>query len=60
MAEKPNNGKGHLEVVWVTIYREQYFEIYNTAQLPSSKPQMMKYLSMTMVWAEIVLHKDVD
>jgi hypothetical protein len=30
------------------------------AGLPCSKPKMMNYSNMAMVWAEIVLHKDVD
>jgi hypothetical protein len=41
-------------------FRQQYFEIHTAAQLPCSKPKVMNYLNMAMVWAEIMLHKDVD
>jgi hypothetical protein len=41
-------------------FRQRYFEIYTTAGLPCSKLKMMNYSNMAMVWAEIVLHKDVD
>jgi hypothetical protein len=39
---------------------KQYFEIHNATNLPYSKPQIMNYSNMAMVWAKIVLHKDVD
>jgi hypothetical protein len=38
---------------------ERYFKIHNTANLPYSKLQIMNYSNMVMVWAEIVLYKDV-
>jgi hypothetical protein len=41
-------------------FRQRYFEIHAAAGLPCSKPKMMNYSNMAMVWAEIVLHKDVD
>jgi hypothetical protein len=41
-------------------FRQQYFEIHMAAGLPCSKPKMINYSNMAMVWAEIVLHKDVD
>jgi hypothetical protein len=41
-------------------FRQRYFEIHTAAGLPCSKPKMMNYSNMAMVWAEIVLHKDVD
>ena len=41
-------------------FRQRYFEIHAAAGLPNSKPKMMNYSNMAMVWAEIVLHKDVD
>jgi hypothetical protein len=40
-------------------FRQRYFEIHTTAQLTCSKPKMMNYLNMAMVWAKIVLHKDM-
>jgi hypothetical protein len=44
----------------MTISRQRYFEIYAVAKLPYSKPKMMNYSNMAMVWAEIILHKDVN
>lgn len=41
-------------------FRERYYEVHNAVGLPNSKPTMMNYSTMAMVWAEIVLHKDVD
>jgi hypothetical protein len=41
-------------------FRQQYFDIHAAAGLPCSKPKMMNYSNMAMVWAKIVLHKDVD
>ena len=34
--------------------------MHSALGLPNSKPTMMNYSTMAMVWAEIVLHKDVD
>jgi hypothetical protein len=41
-------------------FRQRYFEIHTAAGLPCSKPKMMNYSNMAMVWAKILLHKDVD
>jgi hypothetical protein len=41
-------------------FMQWYFEIHAAAGLPYSKPKIMNYSNMAMVWAEIVLHKDVD
>jgi hypothetical protein len=41
-------------------FRQRYFEIHAAARLPYSKPKMMNYSNMAMVWANFVLHKDVD
>ena len=41
-------------------FRTRYWEVHNAAGLPTSKPKIMNYSNMAMVWAEIVLHKDVD
>jgi hypothetical protein len=41
-------------------FRERYFEIHTAARLPYSKPKIMNYSNMAMLWAKIVLHKDVD
>jgi hypothetical protein len=41
-------------------FRQRYFEILAAARLPCSKPKMMNYSNIAMVWAEIVLQKDVD
>jgi hypothetical protein len=41
-------------------FKQRYFEIHTAAGLPYSKLKMMNYSNMAMVWAEIVLHKDVD
>ena len=41
-------------------FGQQHFEIHTAAILPCSKPKMMNYSNMVMVWAKIVLYKDVD
>jgi hypothetical protein len=41
-------------------FKKWYFEIHSIAGLPCSKPKMMNYSTIAMIWAEIVLHKDVD
>ena len=41
-------------------FRTRYWEVHSAAGLPCSKPKIMNYSNMAMVWAEIVLHKDVD
>ena len=41
-------------------FKQWYFEIHATAGLPYSKPKIMNYSNMAMVWAEIVLYKDVE
>jgi hypothetical protein len=41
-------------------FRQRYWEVHDFVGLPNSKPTIMKYGLMSMVWAEIVLHKDVD
>ena len=38
----------------------RYEEITAAANLPVSKPNVMNYSNMAMIWAEIVLHKEVD
>jgi hypothetical protein len=38
----------------------RYEEITSASGLPSSKPNVMNYSNMAMIWAEIVLHKEVD
>ena len=41
-------------------FLQRYWEVHDAVGLPNSKPTMMNYSLMAMVWAEIVLHKDVD
>jgi hypothetical protein len=41
-------------------FLRRYWEVHDAVGLPNSKPTMMNYSLMAMVWAEIVLHKDVD
>jgi hypothetical protein len=41
-------------------FRQWYYEVHDAVGLPNSKPTIMNYSTMAMVWAEIVLHKDVD
>jgi hypothetical protein len=41
-------------------FQAAVLEIHAAAGLPCSKPKMMNYSNMAMVWAKIVLHKDVD
>jgi len=41
-------------------FRQRYYEVHDAVGLPNSKPTIMNYSTMAMVWAEIVLHKDVD
>jgi hypothetical protein len=41
-------------------FRQPYFEIHAVGRLPCSKPKMMNYSNMAMVWAEIMLYKEVD
>ena len=38
----------------------RYEEITSAGSLPVSKPNVMNYSNMAMIWAEIVLHKEVD
>jgi hypothetical protein len=52
--------KGPTESCTSDHFRQRYFEIHTAAGLPCSKPKIMNYSNMAMVWAEIVLHKDVD
>ena len=51
--------KGLTESCTGDHFRQQYFEIHTAARLPCSKPKMMNYSNMAMVWAKIVLHKDM-
>jgi len=38
----------------------RYEEIAFAINLPGSKPNIMNYQVMAMIWTEIVLHKEVD
>ena len=41
-------------------FKIRYEEITGASNLPVSKPNIMNYSNMAMIWAEIVLHKEVD
>jgi hypothetical protein len=41
-------------------FRQRYCKIHTAVELPCSKPKMMNYLNMAMVWVEIMLYKEVD
>lgn len=41
-------------------FKIRYNEIFEAAQIQNSRPHIMLYSNMAMVWAEIVLHKRVD
>lgn len=41
-------------------FKRRYEEIWASCNLGPSKPNIMNYSTMAMVWAEIVLQKDVD
>jgi hypothetical protein len=41
-------------------FRKRYFKIHDGVDLSNFKPQIMNYSNMAMVWAEIMLHMDVD
>lgn len=41
-------------------FKQRYQEVKRAVQLPDSKPKIMNYSLMAMVWAEIVLQKNVD
>jgi hypothetical protein len=51
IAEKLSNGDH---------FRKRYFKIHDGVDLSNFKPQIMNYSNMAMVWAEIMLHMDVD
>src|SRR5579875_663169 len=41
-------------------FRQRYHEVTIEVGVQNSRPEIMLYSNMAMVWAEIVLHKDVD
>lgn len=41
-------------------FRHRYHEVTIAVGVRNSRPEIMLYSNMAMVWAEIVLHKDVD
>lgn len=41
-------------------FKRRYEEIWAACKLGPSKPNIMNYSTMAMIWAEIVLQKDVD
>ena len=41
-------------------FKQRYEEVWAATGLAASKPNIMNYSTMAMVWAEIVLQKDVD
>ena len=41
-------------------FKIRYNEVFRAARIQNSRPHIMLYSNMAMVWAEIVLHKRVD
>ena len=41
-------------------FKHRYHEVTIAVGIRNSRPEIMLYSNMAMVWAEIVLHKDVD
>ena len=52
--------EGPMNTCTRTHFVQRYEEIWATCNLGASKPNIMNYSTMAMVWAEIVLQRDVD
>ena len=52
--------EGQISTCLSKHFVHRYEEVTRSAELRDSKPNVMNYSNMAMVWAEIVLHKDVD
>ena len=52
--------EGRLDSCQSAHFKMRYREVHDAVGLPNSKKNIMNYSTMAMVWAEIVLHKDVD